>query len=79
VIATRAGGLPDKIRPGHNGWLVEPGEAGALAEAIRDAVAARPRLSDMGVRGRAIVEQEFSWAVIVDRQIAVYRELLSGR
>jgi glycosyltransferase involved in cell wall biosynthesis len=33
----------------------------------------------MGVRGRAIVEQEFSWAVIVDRQIAVYRELLSGR
>jgi glycosyltransferase involved in cell wall biosynthesis len=79
VIATRAGGLPDKIRPGHNGWLVEPGDARALAEAIRDAVAARARLSDMGVRGRAIVEQEFSWPVIVDRQIAVYRELLSGR
>jgi glycogen(starch) synthase len=73
IVATRAGGLPDKVQPGVNGWLVEPGDAGALAEAIRDAVAARARLSDMGVRGRAIVEQEFSWAVIVDRQIAVYR------
>jgi len=78
VIATRAGGLPDKVRTGHNGWLVEPGDAGALADAVREAVTARARLSDMGVRGRAIVEQEFSWNAVVDRQIAVYRELLSA-
>jgi glycosyltransferase involved in cell wall biosynthesis len=24
VVATRAGGLPDKVKPGQNGWLVEP-------------------------------------------------------
>ena len=26
VVATNAGGLPDKVKPGVNGWLVEPGD-----------------------------------------------------
>jgi glycosyltransferase involved in cell wall biosynthesis len=76
VVATRAGGLPDKIRPGRNGWLAEPGDAASLADALREAIAARARLAEMGARGREIVEQEFSWATIVLRQIAVYQELL---
>ncbi len=42
VVATRAGGLPDKVRPGVNGWLVEPGDVDALGAAIGDAVAAGP-------------------------------------
>ena len=29
VIATRAGGLPDKVHPGVNGWLVEPNDEAA--------------------------------------------------
>ena len=37
VVASRAGGLPDKVRPGENGWLVEPGDAAALASALEDA------------------------------------------
>ena len=31
MIATRAGGLPDKVRPGVNGWLVEPDDVPGLA------------------------------------------------
>ncbi len=79
VIATRAGGLPDKVRPGENGWLVEPGDAGALAGAVRDAVLARGRLPEMGARSRAIVAREFAWTTLVDRQIALYEELLGTR
>ena len=76
IIATRAGGLPDKVRPGVNGWLVEPGDADALGAAIRDAIQARSRLTAMGVESRTLVEREFSWARLVDVQIAVYEELL---
>jgi glycosyltransferase involved in cell wall biosynthesis len=36
VIATRVGGLPDVILDGESGYLVEPGDAAALARAIRD-------------------------------------------
>jgi glycosyltransferase involved in cell wall biosynthesis len=78
VVATRAGGLPDKVRPGVNGWLVEPGDPGALAGALSGAVADPVRLREFGHAGRRIVEQEFSWAVAGDRTVELYRELLSA-
>jgi hypothetical protein len=33
----------------------------------------------MGARSREIVEREFAWSVLVDRQIAVYEELVDRR
>src|SRR5205085_7566305 len=36
IVASAAGGLPDKVRPGLNGWLVEPEQPAALATAIED-------------------------------------------
>lgn len=80
IVATRAGGLPDKVREGINGWLVPPGDVEALTAALLDAATDAPRLIEMGLRSRTIVEQDFSWGVLVKRQIALYRELLaSGR
>ena len=64
IIATRAGGLPDKVKPNENGWLAEPDDATALAGAIREALAARS-VTTMGARSRAIVEQEFSWERLI--------------
>ena len=77
IVATRAGGLPDKVRPGENGWLVEPGNVDALTDAIREALTARERFADMGDRSLDIVRQEFDWARIVKTQIGVYEDLLA--
>ena len=76
VIATRAGGLPDKVKPGVNGWLVEPDDPTALAGAIRSAIDARGRFHDMGIHSLEIVERDFAWTRIVEQQIGVYEELL---
>lgn len=76
VVASEAGGLPDKVRPGVNGWLVPPGDASALAAALSGAISDPDRLSRFGRAGRAIVEQEFSWTSAGDRTVALYRELL---
>jgi glycosyltransferase involved in cell wall biosynthesis len=78
IVATRAGGLPDKVRPGENGWLVPPDDAAALASAIDDALRDPARLATMGAVSRTIVEREFAWPVIADRHIAMY-ERLRGR
>jgi len=78
VVATRAGGLPDKVRPGLNGWLVEPGDASALSDALADALGARARLRAMGEAGRAIIDHEFGWSAVADRVLAVYDALLSS-
>ncbi len=77
VVATRAGGLPDKVRPGETGWLVEPGSAPVLAEAIAEALATPgDRLARFGAAGRAIVEGAFAWPVVAAQLEALYDALL---
>ena len=61
VVATTAGGLPDKVDHGVSGWLVAPGDPSALAAAISGALGDPARLPAMGIAGRAIVVREFSW------------------
>ncbi len=75
VIASTAGGLPDKVRPGVNGWLVEPNDVEGLAAAIGEAVANAPRLVEMGARSREIVERDFAWPVLAERHVELYEEL----
>jgi glycosyltransferase involved in cell wall biosynthesis len=77
IIATMAGGLPDKVQPGVNGWLVEPNDVDALAQAIEEAAGDPTRLPAMGARSRDIVERQFAWSVLIDRQIELYRELMA--
>jgi len=76
VIATRAGGLPDKVFPGVNGWLVEPGDVGALAAAVSEAATAE--LGPLGAASRTIVERDFVWSRLVDRHIELYEELVAS-
>jgi glycosyltransferase involved in cell wall biosynthesis len=78
VVATRAGGLPDKVRPDENGWLVEPGDVEGLARAIEEAASHTPRLAVLGARSREIVEREFAWPVIAERHEALYRQLVAA-
>lgn len=79
VIASRAGGLPDKVIPGVTGWLVPPGSEDALAAAIGKALADSTRFTAMGIAGRALVDKEFSWRAATDRLLNVYTELLAQR
>lgn len=76
VVASRAGGIPDKIEEGVTGWLAAPGDVGALAEAILrwwtadDAVKARIARAAAG-RCR----QQFDWPVCVDRYVGAIQQL----
>jgi glycosyltransferase involved in cell wall biosynthesis len=76
VVATTAGGLPDKVRHGDSGWLVPPGDASALAAAISGALGTPARLRAMGVEGRAIVERTFSWDAAGAKTVSLYEELV---
>lgn len=76
VVATTAGGLPDKVRQGVSGWLVPPGDASALAAAISGALGQPERLAGMGIAGRATVEREFSWTAAAAETLRLYDDLL---
>lgn len=75
VVATRAGGLPDKVQPGVTGWLVDVEDVDALATALEEAAGRPERLPSMGVAGRRLVEQQFAWPVLVDQLLGLYTRL----
>jgi glycosyltransferase involved in cell wall biosynthesis len=74
VVSTPVGGIPEIVRDGYNGFLVQPGDIDALAEKL--AVLARdPALCQlMGKRSREIVE-ELDVKSYVVRLIALYNSL----
>jgi glycosyltransferase involved in cell wall biosynthesis len=76
VVATNAGGLPDKVKTGTNGWLVPAGDPSALAAAISGSLGDPQKLESMGNAGRAIVEREFSWEAAGAATIRLYEELM---
>lgn len=59
VVVTRTGALPEYVSEGVTGWIIEPGNAQALAErlsAVSDDIA---RLQQMGQAGRAWYEAQY--------------------
>jgi glycogen(starch) synthase len=75
VVATRAGGIPDKVADGVTGLLVAPADRSGLAAALAALASDRARREAMGAAGRRRVESDFSSAVLVDRTLALYDAL----
>jgi len=78
VVASSAGGLPDKVVDGVTGWLVRPGDDEGLADALVRALRRRERLQELGDAGRSLVAREFSWSVVAERMVRLYGDLLAG-
>jgi glycosyltransferase involved in cell wall biosynthesis len=78
VVATRVGGVPDVVREGEDGFLVEPGDVDALAERLAR-LAADPELrARLGAAGRARVVPRYSVERLVDDIDLLYRSLLAA-
>jgi glycosyltransferase involved in cell wall biosynthesis len=60
VVATRVGGIPEFVRDGSNGILVEPNDPDALAEALCKMVTDASRRERMGMAGKQIVLEGFT-------------------
>jgi glycogen synthase len=78
VVATRAGGIPDKVEDGATGLLVEPADRQGLAAALGALARDRARREEMGAAGRRRARDAFAWTVLVDRTLALYEELCRG-
>ena len=76
VVATRVGGVPDVVRDGKDGFLVEAGDTEELAERLAR-LARDPTLRErMGREGRARVLPRYAVERLVDDVDRLYRALL---
>lgn len=74
VIAARAGGATDFVSDGENGFLVDPGDSTAVADAITTLATNRERLAAMGQAARERYEAQSNWR----ETAAIVRELLES-
>jgi len=56
VVATRVGGIPDLVRDGENGLLVEPGDTARLADALIRILSDSPLAERLAARARESAE-----------------------
>ena len=77
VVAADAGGTAELLgRDGNTGVLIPPGDAGALAEAVRDLLADPGRRDRLGAAARRRIETEFPLARMVDGYEAALRAVI---
>lgn len=77
VIATAHGGAAETVSPGETGWLVPPGDAGALAAALDQALALdEAARAALGERAREAVLARYTTERMCAATLDVYRELL---
>lgn len=78
TIATRVGGVPEVVLPGHTGLLLSPGDFDALAQACVSLMADAPRREAMGRRAREHVMRHFALADSAQRVGRLMQRLARG-
>ncbi len=78
VVATDAGGIPEIIKDGVNGFLIPVGDTEALAKTILGLLRDKARSGILGEAGRKTVEGSFDLKRQIKKIEGIYRELLQG-
>lgn len=76
VVATRVGGVPEIVRHGENGFLVQPGDVDAIARYISTLAESRALRQKVGIAGRSIVSEKYSPAQLAHELLKIYDRTL---
>jgi len=79
MVASAAGGIPDKVFDGRNGFLVRPGDVGDLAAKLAQALDARAHWPAWGQESVRIVRTTFDWPVVARQTVAEYKRMIAAR
>ena len=74
IVTTSAGGCPEVV--GDTGLVVEPGDVGALRQALADLIRQPARAEELGRRAAERVRDLFSWPAVASRHEAAYEAAL---
>jgi len=77
VVANAVGGLPEIIDDGRSGVLIEGGDPGRYAAAVRRLNADPARRAGIVARAREVVAERFAWAAAQEAYLDLYRAALA--
>ena len=78
VIASKVGGLENLVINGKTGLLVDPENADILAKSILCLLTDVGKATEMGLKGKQFVMENFTVEKVVDRLQSLYREVASS-
>jgi len=78
VVATRVGGVPEVVKDGETGYLVEVDDRAGFAARLRELLTNRDQARKLGDAARADAVERFRLDVIVRRYEDLYRRLIAG-
>lgn len=76
IVASRAGGMPEIVHDGVNGYLIAPGDSAALADRLDRMLNEPEQAVKMGRAGAELVRERFAIAGMVAGNLALYRGFL---
>jgi phosphatidylinositol alpha-1,6-mannosyltransferase len=79
VVAGRSGGVPEVVRHGETGLLVEPESVEETAEAIRTLLRDPARARALGAAGRREIERYYNWDRATADLVAIAEEFATAR
>jgi glycogen synthase len=79
IVASAAGGIPDKVFDDRNGYLVRPGDVDDLVAKIGLALDARASWPAWGDESVRIVRTTFDWPVVARQTLAEYERMYAAR
>lgn len=78
VVASGIEGIVDAIRDGKNGQLVGPRQAKEHTKAILEIIGNPTRARKIGAQARSYTLRHYSWPVIAESYVDVYRNVAKG-
>ena len=75
VVSTDVGGIPEVVKHGINGYVLEPGDLESLYEVLDNLYDDSGTLQTLGISAHETIQEKFSLERAVKKLEAIYREL----
>ncbi len=75
VISTSVGGVPELVSDGETGFLINPGDLGALYEKIKFLIQNKKYRKKFGKQGKQIIQNKHNTDAIIKKMLDIYDSL----
>lgn len=79
IVATDVGGLPEMLVDQESGYLIRHGDTTTLAARMVEMVCDRRICAKMGMAGRRLLEERFSWERMMNQYMGLYQAIARRR